>query len=242
MSQQISYLICASPRSGSFLLCETLKNTGLAGQPEEYFNPYWKDRWEKIPYSDYLAWVIEHGKSSNGVFGAKLLWEYFPYFLSKLQSIPDYTEIATAPLLSMVFPNLHYIWITRQDKVRQAVSHWRAIQTQIWTWQTDEQRVPAKDPVFDFEAIESSVQEIRMQEDSWQHYFDMWGIQPFTVVYEEFIQAYEATALQILRYLNVAYPENLVFAQRQMKRQADSLSEEWVQRYHSLKSSRQSSS
>ena len=32
-----SYLICATPRSGSTLLCEALINTGLAGRPEEYF-------------------------------------------------------------------------------------------------------------------------------------------------------------------------------------------------------------
>ncbi|MBA2364790.1 MAG: hypothetical protein H0V86_14810, partial [Chloroflexia bacterium] len=37
MHPHTSYLICGTPRSGSFLLCEALKNTGLAGMPEEYF-------------------------------------------------------------------------------------------------------------------------------------------------------------------------------------------------------------
>jgi LPS sulfotransferase NodH len=32
-----SYLVCATPRSGSTLLCEALKATGVAGRPEEYF-------------------------------------------------------------------------------------------------------------------------------------------------------------------------------------------------------------
>ncbi|HKF37998.1 MAG TPA: Stf0 family sulfotransferase, partial [Ktedonobacteraceae bacterium] len=32
-----SYLTCATPRSGSTLLCEALSNTGLAGYPKEYF-------------------------------------------------------------------------------------------------------------------------------------------------------------------------------------------------------------
>ena len=32
-----SYLVCATPRSGSTLLCELLKDTGVAGRPEEYF-------------------------------------------------------------------------------------------------------------------------------------------------------------------------------------------------------------
>ena len=32
-----NYLVCATQRSGSTLLCELLKNTGVAGRPEEYF-------------------------------------------------------------------------------------------------------------------------------------------------------------------------------------------------------------
>ena len=33
----ISYLVCATPRSGSTLLCKTLAETGVAGDPEEFF-------------------------------------------------------------------------------------------------------------------------------------------------------------------------------------------------------------
>src|SRR3712207_7978474 len=32
-----SYLVCATPRSGSTLLCHLLEQTGVAGRPEEYF-------------------------------------------------------------------------------------------------------------------------------------------------------------------------------------------------------------
>ena len=34
---EVSYLICATPRSGSTLLCEALAATGVAGRPAEYF-------------------------------------------------------------------------------------------------------------------------------------------------------------------------------------------------------------
>jgi flavin reductase (DIM6/NTAB) family NADH-FMN oxidoreductase RutF len=33
----MSYMICATPRTGSTLLCEALHNTGLAGNPDECF-------------------------------------------------------------------------------------------------------------------------------------------------------------------------------------------------------------
>ena len=32
-----SYLVCATPRSGSTLVCQALEDTGVAGRPEEYF-------------------------------------------------------------------------------------------------------------------------------------------------------------------------------------------------------------
>jgi LPS sulfotransferase NodH len=32
-----AHLVCATPRSGSTLLCELLKEAGVAGRPEEYF-------------------------------------------------------------------------------------------------------------------------------------------------------------------------------------------------------------
>ena len=32
-----AYLVCATPRSGSTLVCQALRKTGVAGRPEEYF-------------------------------------------------------------------------------------------------------------------------------------------------------------------------------------------------------------
>src|SRR5580700_5621827 len=37
MTPMLSYLVCATPRSGSTLLCYALNETGVAGHPEEYF-------------------------------------------------------------------------------------------------------------------------------------------------------------------------------------------------------------
>src|SRR3954466_4170968 len=37
MPPTLSYLVCATPRSGSTLLCHLLDQTGIAGHPEEYF-------------------------------------------------------------------------------------------------------------------------------------------------------------------------------------------------------------
>lgn len=277
MQPIISCLICATPRSGSTLLCEALINTGVAGRPEEYFEAlvetgrprqpkdYFKNlenpekilellgdysriddqpvRWSpsELPsYADYLAKVFEEGTTPNGVFGAKVMWGYFSDFISHLRQIPEYREMVAPDLLRTIFPNLHYIRVTRRDKVRQAVSLWKAIQT--WTWKADESALPGgeasyshKELIFNFEAIDHLLLRINTQEAAWQQYFDFSEVQPFTVVYEELSSAYEETALKILQYLHIPIPENLSFTEKRLKRQADVLSEEWVQRYYEIK-------
>src|SRR6202035_3315526 len=128
--------------------------------------------------------------TSNGVFGAKLMWGYFDDFISHLRQIPGCREMAAPDLLSTIFPNLHYIWVGRQDKVRQAVSLWKAIQTSTWRMdespRTKDQSPPQhKELAFHFEAIDYLVQQIVAHETAWWQYFDAYNIQPFTVLYEE---------------------------------------------------------
>lgn len=271
-----SYLICATPRSGSTLLCEALTNTAIAGHPQEYFEAlkstglpkrpqdYFADftspdiveilgsysriddrptqfaQYDVSSYAYYLEKVFEEGTTPNGVFGAKLMWSYLDDFVAYLSDILFCKEMPVPQLLSTVFPNLHYIWVIREDKVQQAVSLWKAIQT--WTWKQESSsadKQPARELHFHFAAIDHLVQQITRDEAAWQRYFATNGIQPFPVVYEELIRAYEKTALSILDYLSIPIPDNHLFAERRMKQQADALSDEWVQRYRYLKKQEQ---
>lgn len=44
---RLSYLICATPRTGSNFLCENLQAVGVAGRPDDYFwnPPFWQQQW-----------------------------------------------------------------------------------------------------------------------------------------------------------------------------------------------------
>jgi trehalose 2-sulfotransferase len=251
MQSRISSLVCGTPRSGSSLLCEALITTGIAGQPEEFFLPQnevlWQERWQTATYAEYLAHTIQQCTTPNGVFCVKMMMGYFDDFVSKLRQIPDYAEkpLSVHNLLQTVFPNLHYIWIRRRDKVRQAVSHAKARQTNVWKVTTnilappDQFNKPVSDqfnkPVFSFEQIDYMTQELVAQDAAWQHYFTENNIQPFVVEYEDFVLRYEETAIQILDYLGIPKTESATFAARSMKKQADEESEQWVQHYHHLK-------
>ena len=276
MELHTSYIICATQRSGSTLLCEALKSTNIAGYPEEYFDalestgvprrpleyfPDLKDQAlldifagrdrpdeeqrqppPEMSYKEYLAWAIEKSTSPNGVFGTKLMWGYFPDFISKLLAIPQYREMRDEPtseLLAAIFPNLCYLYVTRRDKVGQAISLWRALQT--WTWRREDATQTADDTkrqhelIFHYGAIDNLVTLIMQYESSWQQFFAANHIQVLTVVYEDLIANYEEIAHVVLQYLNIAVPEDLTFAPPRMQRQSDNISASWAEQYYALK-------
>jgi len=237
---------------------EALKESGLPRSPADYFKKTTNAELltlignfsrgdDATPvlsgftcYADYLASVLEKGTTPNGVFGAKLMWGYLDDFVLYLRDIPAYRDLSIPQLFATIFPNLHYIRIVRRDKVRQAVSLWRAIQT--WSWKHEKASSPtstslhsSSELIFNYAAIDHLVRRIQAHEDAWERYFSANAIQPFSVVYEDLKDAYEITAVQILHYLNISLPKQVAFAERKMKQQADTLSEQWVARYFQLK-------
>lgn len=241
MQIRTSYLIISTGRSGSSLLCEVLKNTGVAGRPGEYFSQdldnFFSNLWglSSSNYMDYLDKVIEENTTPNGVFGAKIIGAHFDYFVGKLRENPAFAKSTKSKLISTVFPNLHYIWITRRNKVRQAVSLLKAMQTGVWYLKAGEQPWPVKEPSFDYEAIDHLLQGFVIGEAVWQEYFSECGVRPFTVVYEDFIMSYEDTVSKILKYLGIPVPGQLSLAQPRLQKQADVISEDWCTRYYQIK-------
>ena len=69
------YFICATPRSGSWLLANGIRATGIAGAPEEYFDErnysYWRAELDITDSSEFYQKIRIAGTTSNGVFGAK---------------------------------------------------------------------------------------------------------------------------------------------------------------------------
>src|SRR5262245_3958505 len=77
------YVICSTPRSGSNLLCDALRSTGIAGTPDEYFNSRYRDffleRWSQPPtvsQAQFLELALAAGTSSNGIFAVKIQWPH----------------------------------------------------------------------------------------------------------------------------------------------------------------------
>lgn len=80
-----SYLICATPRTGSSLLCGLLDSTGVAGHPESWFRRLdereFAARWGiadpsdgTFGYAGYFRAAVAAGSTANGVFAARIMW------------------------------------------------------------------------------------------------------------------------------------------------------------------------
>jgi trehalose 2-sulfotransferase len=278
-----SYLVCATPRSGSTLICQALKATGVAGRPEEYFEAlrhsgrprrpeeYFEgvdDRsilghlgergvgdepaqrsplWSRTAYDRYLEWAFEIGTTPNGVFGAKLMWGYFGDFASLLRNVPEYSDLPLADLLDAVFPDLTFVRVVRANKVRQAVSLWKAVQTATWRQEGEATGDGDEDPPyksylhehrpqlrFHYRAIEHLLNQILIEEAQWDAFFEHARIRPVLVLYENFEAEYEVATRNVLERLGIDVPADLRIEPR-MRKQSDGINDDWTRRYADLK-------
>jgi LPS sulfotransferase NodH len=224
-------IVCATQRSGSTLLCELLKATGVAGVPNEYFQ-HFKDTGLADQPRQYLAGLDDEftlsllpeldpgvpetsfdfeavrraGTTPNGVFSAKIMWSHTPDLWRRLDG----------RTLEDVFGPLRYVQVVRRDKVAQAVSLWTAIQTQAWS----SNDVPQREPVYSFAAIRHLVGWLAAGERGWTQWLK--GRDPDVVVFEDFVRDPEPL---ISALTGVPAPP------APLQRQSGSRSHEWAARF-----------
>lgn len=237
-----AYLICATPRTGSSLLCGLLASTAVAGHPESYFRPpdeqSWAQRWGiarsadgGFSYADYVRSALGAGRTRNGVFAARIMSGTMTELTGHLGAI--YPDLAGADmdLLNRAFGATRFVYLWRDDVLAQAVSWLRAEQTGVW-FQTaqPERRQPAREPHFDLDRIQHLVHLIGAHNAAWREWFDSAGIEPHPVRYERLAADPAGVARDVLGFLglrNLAGREIRV----QHRRLADELSADWIHRY-----------
>jgi LPS sulfotransferase NodH len=275
---EVSYLICATPRSGSTLLCDALEGTGIAGHPAEHFevlletgqprqprdyfqrsndpevwalldDPEFRDilgeyggrysehparrdpTWRPPDFEALLEEALREGTTENGVLGTKIMWAYFRDFVRLARRTRGLEDVRPCDVPGAVLPNLRlFVWIRRRDTARQAVSLWKALQTQQWRRDSDED-LGEQGLRFSFAAVNHLKLRIDEHNAAWQGFCDGCREEPLKVVYEDLVEDYEGTVLRLLDGIGIPIPENFAVEEPRMKRQADELSEEWVRLY-----------
>ncbi len=238
-ASEISYAVCALPRSGSSVLCDALSATELAGDPREYFHPEGMLNCRKslglpdgIAMRDYLLELRQRTSTANGVFGFKIMHSHFAGWLEQLEP-----GDAPAPdFLAGLLPNLRWVWIRRQDLVRQAISLVRATQTGIWHTRRPGQQ-PRSAPRFEFAEVDSRVMMLQRHDLEWAAFFERFGLSPIRVSYEAFSLDQPGSVRAILESLGIDVPANRALFLRSLalSRQSDAINEEWFTRYQEQK-------
>jgi LPS sulfotransferase NodH len=247
-----AYIVCATPRSGSTLLCELLTATGVAGRPEEhietlrragrrlepreYFDgvedpmllallgPPAPSVPDPAPVAEQLEWLLRAGSTANGVFGTKVMWEYFPDLQERLAELRELAPLDEAARLERLLGDVRFVHVAREDRVAQAVSMWRALQTGSWRSGSDDRCRP----VYSFEGIDHLVRRIERHEREWAAWFAAHDIEPLGLGYDEIAADPPGAVRRVLALIGVAGEPP---AEPPLRRQAGEQSAEWARRY-----------
>ncbi|MFF2089317.1 Stf0 family sulfotransferase [Paenibacillus sp. NPDC058174] len=229
MKPELSYTIWFSQRTGSTLLNKALASTGVAGDPCEWL--HFQHRDSATLKREDLELIWQQGTTPNGVFGIKINYEqrWVDAFRTMFE-LP--AETHNAEVWSTAFPNCtKHIYMTRRNKVRMAVSWWRAIVSGEWHRGFGEKPMEYNfDDEYNFDAINHLLVDGSMCEAAIEDFFSESGIVPLTIVYEDFILDYEGTVLRVLEYLGLP-TEGVKVDPPSFDRLADEVSEQWVQRF-----------
>jgi trehalose 2-sulfotransferase len=253
-----AYLVLASQRSGSTLLVESLRATGVAGEPQEFFqylpttsqapqprewfadvedesilnllDPLDEGKPDLAPAEIWRDYIRTVGRTPNGVWGGKLMWNQTPLLLNRARDLPNRSDPSGDSLLAairdVVGEEPILIHVYRPDVISQAVSFWRAVQTRVWRGRPD----PVRDARATYHAggIAHVVTMLRAQEQGWRDWFAKEDVEPIDIPYPVLWRNLTQVIGTILESLGL---DPQLAPQPVLERQADQRSDDWVDRY-----------
>jgi LPS sulfotransferase NodH len=217
-----SYIVASSPRSGSTYFCRLLGQSGLLGTPSEVLNPGFdlkgfKNRFKASSPADYIAELIARRTAKSGVFGLKAHFENFEGFLKEYPALLDVLSPVT------------YIYINRRDRVAQAVSMARALQTNQWSSQAHDGKKP--ELRYNRELIANAMKEVELQDAGWLNWFKAKNITPFRLTYEDLLADPAGTVQRVVEHLGVQDAERDEVKVPPVEKQGDDTNQEWIERF-----------
>ncbi|WP_124709494.1 trehalose 2-sulfotransferase [Gordonia insulae] len=254
MSDVSNYLVCASQRSGSTLLVESLAASGVAGKPQEFFQYFTASSQAPQPREwfagvhdpeilDLLApiddgivdtrgseeWkadILDQGRSPNGVWGGKLMWNQTPLLIARSRVASGSLRTAIRSIFDGVDPV--YIHVYREDVVPQAVSMWRAVQTRVWRDEAGVHSSGEDGAVYHAGGIAHLAGILLEQDRNWRRWFAAESIEPVEVGFGDLVRNPTDTTARVLSAIgqdpDLAPPPPL-------KPQSNARSKEWADHY-----------
>lgn len=232
--------VCTTPRTGSSMLRGDIRSTNAMGDPREWFNMGPGGRYEKssdewaVPAGDldaYIAAIREHTATPNGVVGVKIFELHLSQLVKRgmLPAGPGRLR-ALAERFGSSDPVI--VRLSRDNKLRQAISFVKARQTGKWGSQGEAKRQGK----YDRKAIESAIYELIERENLWDRELEASGYSAdVTLVYETLQNQRSEAILSIARALGLPDAETVVGERdtdsARLERQANDETEAWIDRF-----------
>lgn len=215
------YFMAGLPRTGA-----GVRDDRRATEVPSYSDLRTVDGWRA-----HLERTFELGTTPNGVFSAKLMWNQVAEMARHAVALPELQGLAGAELLDRLFGDPVYVWMRRQDKVQQAISLWRALQTRAWRREHSGKDATVDQLRYSFEAIEHLRRALSADDEAWSRFFFDAGLEPLELSYEDDVEPDPAEAVvRVLARIGVPLP--LLWRPRtSMLRQSDDLNQAWRSAY-----------
>lgn len=235
-------VLCSHPRSGSTLLGEAIYAAGGMGCPLEYlhrgFRPHFARRWQADDLDSYVRAMHRFRTDSTGVLSIKLFWR-------DVEEVVQETAGSDAPIvrreimadaaqfrtifdrLRPILPNPTFVYLTRRDRVRQAVSAFVAAQTTVFRSFSSGDPGASRPIAYDYDAILRQLAAADYANAHWRAFFAALRLDPYRIDYEDLVSNYQGTVSPLLAHLDRAVPP----AAPRLRRQATALSEELILRF-----------
>ncbi|MGC9450628.1 MAG: Stf0 family sulfotransferase [Oceanipulchritudo sp.] len=233
----LSLIICASPRSGSYLLSDLLNRSGLPFG-DEWLTPFHqgsrKSQYgqpDSLPMVPYLQLLSERERQ-DGVFVMKLMYPQFQEMVHALKGSPAVAGSSLPEKIANVFPNPRYVYLHRQDTIGQAISHVKARQTRQWVKRDGSGSRHAVEPVYSFISIAQQLEERERNESLWRQFFESNQLNVFSVVFEDLRKDPEGVTRALFQWLD--WPVQAVRAEAadsKFKPMSTRLNETWRGRF-----------
>ena len=223
------------PHPGYFLAGLPRTGAGIRDDPRPTDGPAYSDLRTVDGWEAHLQRTFGLGTTPNGVFGAKLMWNQLADLEQHAAAVRRLAGLGGLGLLSELFAGqapVRFVWMRRRDKVRQAISLWRALQTR--TWRLEHPAQDAGPPVlsYSFDGIEHLRRRLSADDAAWGRFFDEHEIGALELVYEEDVEPDPAGSVRrVADAIMSTVPAEWTPAARTV-RQSDGLSDAWYDAYH----------
>lgn len=210
-------IILTEGRSGSNWLGSLTKATGVLGNSEEWFARWaMPKRFKHGPMEDYISYMIDKAATQNGYFCVKIFPAHVHFF----------NIIFERDLIKELLDryDCNFILLERSDRLRQAISYARGIQTGKWK----SNGKAKQEECYDAEMIARCFFLISRSHDYWHTTINIRQLKTKKFVYEDLINNPNSYIECIADHAGVKVHN---IPETSLKIQRDEKTENWLERF-----------